>query len=73
MIGEIYVPTDAEKAEGRWSVVLERVDEDGDPDWASPVHIIPTFGKHHDISMECWCKPTQKPDDKEMWIHTASQ
>lgn len=71
---ETYIPTEEEKRRGNWAVVCERLDEDGDPDFSSTVHIIPVHGLVHEIALTCWCGPqVQHEDNGEMCIHKASQ
>jgi hypothetical protein len=69
---EIYHPSEWAKTQGRWAVVHEKF-VDGEPDWSSTVHIIPTFGQHHEISTQCWCGPYLSGEDKDVVNHKASQ
>jgi hypothetical protein len=71
---ETYRPTEEEKRRGKWAVVAQCFDEDEDPDWSSPVHIIPTMGAVHEISKSCWCSPkTEHADNGETLVHQVSQ
>jgi hypothetical protein len=68
---EVYEPSESEKAKGRWAVVHEKW-IDGEPDWNSIAHIMPTFGQHHQISENCWCQPKRFGENNDI-IHEASQ
>lgn len=57
---ETYVPSESVK--GLWAVVFEEVDDDGRPDEDSYAHVIPRYGKHHQISFECWCRPKRSDE-----------
>jgi hypothetical protein len=57
---ETYVPSESVK--GTWEVVFEEVDEDGNWDQNSYAHVIPRYGKHHQISFECWCNPKRSDE-----------
>ena len=67
---EKYVPTESELKRGKWACVCEKLDEDGDPDWNSPMHIIPMFGNHHYLTERCWCCP--RKDNNGFFLHEAN-
>lgn len=44
------------------------------------VHVMPDFGKEHQDSSECWCRPSPDPatldrakHDHTVWIHEVQQ
>ena len=69
---ETYRTTAEERAKGKWAVVAEKLDEDGLPDAAFPIHIIPTYGIHHLIHKDCWCVPKPDPELFNVWVHGPS-
>ncbi len=58
---QFYAPSRDEKKRGKWVVVFELKDADGEPDIGSTPHIVPTIGKHHQIDDSCWCVPQKAP------------
>lgn len=68
---EKYEPSEHEKSQGRWAAVVEKLLSDGEPDFESTCHVIPTFGAIHYISDRCWCGP--RIDEQGTVIHEASQ
>lgn len=71
---KLYVPSMDEKKRGKWVVVFERKDEEGEPDIGSTPHIIPTLGKHHQIDDSCWCLPQRAPREEgvDAFLHHLS-
>jgi hypothetical protein len=34
------------------------------------LHVYPTFGKRHDLSWDCWCRPRGEwQDGTPIWVH----
>lgn len=54
---KVFVPTKADKKKGKWAVIFEEYDQDGDPDYTRKMHVIPTKGINHQITEDCWCEP----------------
>ena len=52
-------------------MLCEEVDVNGEPDVESVKHVIPMFGRKHEIYQRCWCSP--RDDGENVWIHEASQ
>lgn len=71
MQGELYTPSASELAQGQWAVVRERI-EGGIPDLTSPAHIIPMFGRRHEIFRTCWCMPACETESGA-WLHEVLQ
>lgn len=66
---ETYVPSERDQAAGKWVVIPEFLEEDGNPDLTTTLHILPTFGRHHQIHASCWCCPEVKqPDDGPTYL-----
>jgi hypothetical protein len=75
-MAEVYVPTAEELKAGKWALIFERLDEDGQPDLSMPGHTIPIRDPiHHLISGTCWCSPTKENCENglELWNHRISQ
>jgi hypothetical protein len=72
IVAETYIPSERDRLAGKWAVVVKSLDSHGDPDWDSICHVIPTFGKHHILHVECWCDP-RVDSEKDQVIHEASQ
>ena len=71
---ETYMPSGAEKLKGAWAAVCELLDEQGEPDLSSTMHIIPLRDiKFHQISKECWCSPKIDRVRPDMWLHNMAQ
>jgi hypothetical protein len=70
-----FHPTAAMRAQGRFCVRFEAYDEEGDPDWDSPAHIIPLFGRDHLVAEFCWCQPRKefRDDGSHYFSHRSSQ
>ena len=41
-------------------------------DYSSDVHVFPTFGKPHILSVFCWCEPIRDIDEFHVIIHDVS-
>lgn len=71
---EVFEPTDEDRKKGMWAVVFEQLDENGDPDFNSTAHIIPTHGMFHQLSAQCACEPDKKVRNGQVQvIHVISQ
>ena len=70
-----FVPVKEDTERGRFAVIFEMNDEDGDPEVTSNAHIVPLFGKHHEICTSCWCSPKAEmhKDGSFVFSHSASQ
>ena len=73
----IYVPPEEDIARGTWAVLSEIVDENGEPDLSSPLHVVPIYGKYHEVDGKCWCGPMQSMEPAwngmYWWEHRSSQ
>jgi len=60
-----YIPSPEDAAARKWAVVVWR-DEHGSVD-----HVVPTFGRNHDLNPECWCNPVKgfRDDDSYYFTH----
>jgi hypothetical protein len=59
-VAEVYIPN--KSIVGSWAAVFEELDAEGNPDENSYVHVIPRYGRHHQISFECWCNPKRSDE-----------
>lgn len=60
-----YVPSPEDAAARKWAVVEWR-DEHG-----RVYHVIPSYGRNHELNPECWCKPVKgfRDDDSYYFTH----
>ena len=71
---EVFEPTEEDRKKGMWAVVFEDLDEDGEPDFESNAHIMPTHGMLHQLSRQCSCEPeVRKRGAQTQIIHAISQ
>lgn len=33
------------------------------------VHVVPAYGRNHEPTPRCWCRPDQDADEPLVWIH----
>jgi hypothetical protein len=69
LVVEKYVPSEGEKAAGKWAVVFEELFPDGEPDQDSYAHMMPTYGPAHEISFLCWCDPLRSEEPGGNGLH----
>lgn len=49
-----------------WGVFEDKLDED-----FTEYHVIPLFGREHDMSMSCWCIPCRDKDTPTVIVHNG--
>lgn len=48
------------------------VDDEDDEDLDEEcIHVIPMFGRRHEVSVMCWCGPQSDDEDLSIWIHNT--
>lgn len=52
------------------TLLIERVEDAEDRrDRRSDVHVMPTWGREHEDSMCCWCRPVRDEDVRAVVVH----
>lgn len=51
------------------SLIELEVDAEDRRDRRSDVHVVPAWGREHEMSMRCWCMPERAEDVRAVVVH----